>query len=79
MQPSQARLFLEGVLLDIIREDIRLTYVGARKTESHKDLDARRHEAIRGTLYDREPAAASKRVFFPLLNVSSPHYSHASC
>jgi essential nuclear protein 1 len=36
MKPAQARVFLEGVLLDAIREDIRLKKDGVRKHKNNR-------------------------------------------
>ncbi|KAH9950103.1 cell adhesion protein byn-1 [Amylocystis lapponica] len=66
MKPPQARVFLEGVLLDAIREDIRLTKEGARKGKNHRKLNVHYYEALRRALY--KPAAFFKGIVFPLLN-----------
>ncbi|KAH9843704.1 cell adhesion protein byn-1 [Rhodofomes roseus] len=66
MKPPQARVFLEGVLLDAIREDIRLTREGARKNKNHRKLNVHYYEAMRRALY--KPAAFFKGIVFPLLN-----------
>ena len=68
MKPAQARVFLEGVLLDAIREDIRLTREGARKSKNHRKLNVHYYESLRRALY--KPAAFFKGIVFPLLNVS---------
>jgi len=65
MKPPQARVFLEGVLLDAIREDIRLTREGARKNKNHRKLNVHYYEAMRRALY--KPAAFFKGIVFPLL------------
>ena len=67
MKPPQARIFLEGVLLDAIREDIRLTREGARKNKNHRKLNVHYYEAMRRALY--KPAAFFKGIVFPLLQV----------
>lgn len=72
MKPPQARVFLEGVLLDAIREDIRLTHEGARKNKNHRKLNVHYYEAMRRALY--KPAAFFKGIVFPLLNVSRSRY-----
>ncbi|KZT13102.1 cell adhesion protein byn-1 [Laetiporus sulphureus 93-53] len=66
MKPPQARIFLEGVLLDAIREDIRLTKEGARKIKNHRKLNVHYYESMRRALY--KPAAFFKGIVFPLLN-----------
>ncbi|KAI0939048.1 hypothetical protein AcV5_000570 [Taiwanofungus camphoratus] len=66
MKPPQARVFLEGVLLDAIREDIRLTKEGARKNKNHRKLNVHYYESMRRALY--KPAAFFKGIVFPLLN-----------
>ncbi|KAF9821035.1 hypothetical protein IEO21_01012 [Rhodonia placenta] len=66
MKPPQARVFLEGVLLDAIREDIRLTREGARKNKNHRKLNVHYYEAMRRALY--KPAAFFKGIIFPLLS-----------
>ena len=76
MKPPQARIFLEGVLLDAIREDIRLTREGARKNKNHRKLNVHYYEAMRRALY--KPAAFFKGIVFPLLNVSHPHYVYVT-
>ncbi|OBZ71992.1 Bystin [Grifola frondosa] len=66
MKPPQARIFLEGVLLDAIREDIRLTKDGARKNKNHRKLNVHYYESLRRALY--KPGAFFKGIVFPLLN-----------
>ncbi|PCH41601.1 cell adhesion protein byn-1 [Wolfiporia cocos MD-104 SS10] len=66
MKPPQARVFLEGVLLDAIREDIHLTKEGARKNKNNRKLNVHYYEALRRSLY--KPAAFFKGIVFPLLN-----------
>ncbi|KAI8985004.1 cell adhesion protein byn-1 [Trametes punicea] len=66
MKPPQARLFLEVVLLDAIREDIRLTKEGARKNKNHRKLNVHYYESIKRAMY--KPGAVFKGIVFPLLN-----------
>ncbi len=68
MKPPQARLFLEVVLLDAIREDIRLTREGARKNTNHRKLNVHYYESLKRAMY--KPGAVFKGIVFPLLNVS---------
>lgn len=68
MRPPQARVFLEGVVLDAVREDIRLTREGGRKSRNHRKLNVHYYESLRRALY--RPAAFFKGIVFPLLNVS---------
>ncbi|KAF9779542.1 cell adhesion protein byn-1 [Thelephora terrestris] len=65
MKPPQARVFLEGVLLDAIREDIRLTKEGSRKTKNHRKLNVHYYESLKRAIY--KPAAFFKGIVFPLL------------
>lgn len=67
MKPPQARVFLEGVLLDAIREDIRLTKDGVRKQKNNRKLNVHYYEALKRALY--KPAAFFKGIIFPLLQV----------
>jgi essential nuclear protein 1 len=60
MKPPQARVFLEGVLLDAIREDIRLTKEGSRKIKNHRKLNVHYYESLRRALY--KPAAFFKGI-----------------
>lgn len=69
MKPPQARLFLEVVLLDAIREDIRLTREGARKNKNHRKLNVHYYESLKRAMY--KPGAVFKGIVFPLLNVSN--------
>ena len=69
MKPPQARIFLEGVLLDAIREDIRLTKEGQRKNKNNRKLNVHYYEALKRSLY--KPAAFFKGIVFPMLNVRS--------
>ncbi|EKM59594.1 uncharacterized protein PHACADRAFT_250194 [Phanerochaete carnosa HHB-10118-sp] len=65
MKPNQARVFLEGVLLDAIREDIRLTKEGQRKHKNSRKLNVHYYESLKRALY--KPAAFFKGIVFPLL------------
>lgn len=67
MKPNQARVFLEGVLLDAIREDIRLTKEGQRKQKNNRKLNVHYYECLKRALY--KPAAFFKGIVFPLLQV----------
>lgn len=67
MKPPQARVFLEGVLLDAIREDIRLTKEGSRKHKNNRKLNVHYYESLKRALY--KPAAFFKGIIFPLLQV----------
>ena len=58
MKPPQARVFLQGVVLDAVREDIR---------ENGK-LNVHYYEALKRSLY--KPAAFFKGIVFPLLDVN---------
>ena len=69
MKPPQARLFLEVVLLDAIREDIRLTREGTRKNKNHRKLNVHYYESLKRAMY--KPGAVFKGIVFPLLNVSA--------
>ncbi|CAL1702091.1 unnamed protein product [Somion occarium] len=66
MKPPQARVFLEGVLLDAIREDIGLTKEGQRRNKNNRKLNVHYYEALKRALY--KPAAFFKGIVFPLLN-----------
>lgn len=57
MKPAQARMYLQGVVLDAVREDIR---------ESGK-LSPHYYEALKKGLY--KPGAFFKGIIFPLLEV----------
>ncbi|KAI0347011.1 cell adhesion protein byn-1 [Trametopsis cervina] len=65
MKPTQARVFLEGVLLGAIREDIRLTKDGVRKHKNNRKLNVHYYESLKRALY--KPAAFFKGIIFPLL------------
>ena len=58
MKPPQAQLFLEVVLLDAIREDIR----------ANKKLNIQYYECLKRALY--KPGAFFKAIIFPMLDVS---------
>ena len=73
MKPPQARVFLEGVLLDAIREDIRQTKEGSRKQKNNRKLNVHYYEAMKRALY--KPAAFFKGIVFPLLQVSVLAYA----
>ncbi|KAL6306709.1 cell adhesion protein byn-1 [Sparassis latifolia] len=66
LKPPQARVFLEGVLLDAIREDIRLTKEGARKHKMSRKLNVHYYESLKRALY--KPTAFFKGIIFPLLD-----------
>lgn len=57
MQPAQAQLFLNVVLLDAIRADIR----------ENKKLNVHYYESLKKALY--KPGAFFKGLIFPLLDV----------
>lgn len=67
MKPPQARVFLEGVLLDAVREDIRLAKEGSRKAKNHRKLNVHYYESLKRAVY--KPAAFFKGIVFPLLQV----------
>ena len=68
MKPQQARVYLQGVVLDAVREDIR---------ENGK-LNVHYYEALKRALY--KPAAFFKGIVFPLLEVCTPfRRSFARC
>jgi Bystin len=64
MKPPQARVFLEGVILGLVRADFEqpLTRKDTRKLSPHL------YEALKRALY--KPAAFFKGIVFPLLDVS---------
>ncbi|KAI0052588.1 Bystin-domain-containing protein [Auriscalpium vulgare] len=62
MKPPQARVFLEGVVLDLVREDITNT---STKKDNRK-LNVHYYEALKRSLY--KPAAFFKGIIFPLLD-----------
>ena len=66
MKPAQARVFLHGVVLDAVREDIR---------ENGK-LNVHYYEALKRSLY--KPGAFFKGIIFPLLDVSAEVKREAS-
>jgi essential nuclear protein 1 len=59
MKPAQAQVFLQFVLLDKIREDIR----------ENKKLNYHYYECLKRALY--KPGAFFKGIVFPLLEVSA--------
>ena len=63
MKPPQARVFLEGVVLGLVRADLEQpsTRKDARKLSPHL------YEALKRALY--KPAAFFKGIVFPLLDV----------
>jgi essential nuclear protein 1 len=65
MKPQQARVFLEGVVLGLVRADLEQpsTRKDARKLSPHL------YEALKRALY--KPAAFFKGIVFPLLDVSA--------
>ena len=75
MKPQQARVYLEGVVLGLVRADLEQpsTRKDARKLSPHL------YEALKRALY--KPAAFFKGIVFPLLDVCancslwSPFYS----
>jgi essential nuclear protein 1 len=64
MKPPQARVFLEGVVLGLVRADLEQpsTRKDARRLSPHL------YEALKRALY--KPAAFFKGIVFPLLDVS---------
>jgi hypothetical protein len=65
MKPQQARVYLEGVVLGLVRADLEQpsTRKDARKLSPHL------YEALKRALY--KPAAFFKGIVFPLLDVSA--------
>ena len=64
MKPPQARVYLEGVVLGLVRADLE-------QPSSRKDtrkLSPHLYEALKRALY--KPAAFFKGIVFPLLDVS---------
>jgi hypothetical protein len=57
MKPPQAQLFLSVVLLDAVREDIRM----------NKKLNPQYYESLKRALY--KPGAFFKGIIFPMLDV----------
>jgi hypothetical protein len=64
MKPAQARVYLEGVVLDAIREDIRSATGG----KGNRPLHPHYYETLRRAVY--KPGAFFKGIVFPLLEVS---------
>ncbi|EIN10812.1 cell adhesion protein byn-1 [Punctularia strigosozonata HHB-11173 SS5] len=63
MKPAQARVFLEGVLLNAIREDIQDRTSSGKK--NNKPLNVHYYEALKKAVY--KPSAFYKGIVFPLL------------
>jgi essential nuclear protein 1 len=70
MKPAQAQVFLQGVVLDAVREDI----ANPNSTKNRRKLNVHYYEALKRALY--KPAAFFKGIVFPLLEVRS---SRALC
>jgi essential nuclear protein 1 len=68
MKPAQARVFLEGVLLDAIREDIR-----ENRNKGNRVLHPHYYEALKRAVY--KPGAFFKGIVFPLLEASTSSLS----
>ena len=64
MKPPQARVYLEGVVLGAVREDITNT----TQKKDHRKLNIHYYESLKRALY--KPAAFFKGIVFPLLDVS---------
>ncbi|KAI0069189.1 cell adhesion protein byn-1 [Artomyces pyxidatus] len=62
MKPPQARVFLEGVVLDLVREDI----ANAAQKKDNRKLNVHYYESLKRSLY--KPAAFFKGIIFPLLD-----------
>jgi len=60
LKPEQARVFLEGVLLERVRTDMLENHDGRK-------LDVQLYEALKKAIY--KPAAFFKGILFPLLQV----------
>ena len=73
MKPQQARVYLEGVVLGLVRAD--LEQPSARKDA--RKLSPHLYEALKRALY--KPAAFFKGIVFPLLDVSAMLYGHTMC
>lgn len=63
LKPTEVRVFLEGVLLDNVRENIR---------DEGGKLNVHLYEALKKGLY--KPAAFFKGILFPLCEVSLIHF-----
>jgi len=61
LKPTEVRVFLEGVLLDACRENMR---------ENFGKLNVHLYEALKKALY--KPAAFFKGILFPLCEVGTP-------
>jgi essential nuclear protein 1 len=62
MKPAQARVFLEGVLLDAVREDMR-----EGRGKGNRALHPHYYEALRRAVF--KPGAFFKGIVFPMLEV----------
>ena len=72
MKPPQARVFLEGVVLGLVRADLE-------QPSTRKDtrrLSPHLYEALKRALY--KPAAFFKGIVFPMLDVSTARISFLS-
>ena len=65
MKPPQARVFLEGVVLGLVRADLEQP---STRKDTHR-LSPHLYEALKRALY--KPAAFFKGIVFPLLDVSA--------
>jgi len=61
MKPAQAQVFLQGVLLDAIREDMN----NPNTTKHNRKLNVHYYEALKRAIY--KPAAFFKGIVFPML------------
>ena len=73
MKPQQARVYLEGVVLGLVRAD--LEQPSARKDA--RKLSPHLYEALKRALY--KPAAFFKGIVFPLLDVSAMLSGRTMC
>ena len=62
LKPEQARVFLEGVLLERVRTNIQENHDGRK-------LDVQLYDALKKAIY--KPGAFFKGILFPLLQVRS--------
>lgn len=67
LKPAQARVYLEGVLLDAVRENIR---------DNGGKLNVHLYDALKRALY--KPAAFFKGILFPLCEVSLVEFNRKS-
>jgi len=65
LKPEQARVFLEGVLLERVRSDMQENHDGRK-------LNVQLYEALKKAIY--KPAAFFKGILFPLLQVRYPPF-----